>query len=200
LGLYLKRTGQKHHSEALRASGTHVMADVVTTAGVMACLLLVLLTGWNWVDPVVAILVGLQLAYSGYQIMRESLGVLMDEQSEEVVENLARSLEKNRRPGIIDIHELRTIRAGRFHHVDAHLVVPEYWDILKVHALGNAFESDVVRDYEFDGELAFHIDPCKKSFCSVCAVLECPIRRFPYEQERPFTVKSLTGGPVPTNP
>ncbi|KYG67030.1 cation transporter [Bdellovibrio bacteriovorus] len=200
LGLYLKNTGIKHQSEALRASGTHVLSDVVTTVGVMLGLGLVLLTGWEWIDPVVAILVGLQLAYSGYKIVRESLGVLMDEQNEEVLGNLARSLEKNRRPGIIDIHELRTIRSGRFHHVDAHLVVPEYWDVSRVHSLGNAFEADVVRDYEFDGELAFHIDPCKKSFCSVCSVPDCPIRQAPFQQERPFTVKSLTGGPQPTNP
>lgn len=200
LGLYLKSTGKKHKSEALRASGTHVLSDVVTTVGVMVGLGLVLLTGLTWIDPVVAILVGLQLAYSGYKIARESLGVLMDEQNDEVVGNLARSLQKNRRPGIIDIHELRTIRAGRFHHVDAHLVVPEYWDISTVHALGNAFEADVVRDYELDGELAFHVDPCKKSFCSVCAVTDCPIRRAHFEHERPFTVKSLTGRPEPTNP
>ena len=200
LGLYLRATGIKHHSEALRASGTHVLSDVVTTVGVMVGLALVLLTGWEWIDPVVAIFVGLQLAYSGYKIVRESLGVLMDEQNEGVLGNLARSLEKNRRPGIIDIHELRTIRSGRFHHVDAHLVVPEYWDVSRVHSLGNAFEADVVRDYEFDGELAFHIDPCKKSFCSVCSVPDCPIRRAPFQRERPFTVKSLTGGPQPTNP
>lgn len=199
LGLYLRNTGKKHQSEALRASGTHVLSDVVTTVGVMVGLGLVLLTGWDWIDPVVAILVGLQLAYSGYKIVRESLGVLMDEQDEEVLENLARSLQKNRRPGIVDIHELRTIRSGRFHHIDAHLVVPEYWDISKVHTLGNAFEADVVHDYEFDGELAFHVDPCKKSFCSVCAVPDCPIRLAPFQQERPFTVKSLTGRPQPTN-
>ncbi len=199
LGLYLKNVGRKHQSEALRASGAHVISDVVTTVGVMIGLGLVLVTGWSWLDPVVAILVGLQLAYSGYKIMRESLGVLMDEQDEQVIDNLARSLQKNRREGIIDIHELRTIRAGRFHHVDAHLVVPEFWDVSHVHALGNAFEADVVRDYELDGELAFHIDPCKKSFCSVCALKVCPIRQAPFERERPFTLKSLTGGPEPTN-
>lgn len=199
LGLYLKNTGKKHQSEALQASGSHVLSDVVTTVGVMGGLVLVLLTGWSWIDPVVAILLGLQLAFSGYKIVRQSLGVLMDEQDEEALEGLAASLQKNRRLGIIDIHELRTIRAGRFHHVDAHLVVPEYWDISKVHSLGNEFEADVVHDYEFDGELAFHVDPCKKSFCSICATPDCPIRQAPFQQERPFTVKSLTGRPQPTN-
>lgn len=200
LGLYLRRTGISHQSEALKASGTHVLSDVVTTVAVMVGLGLVLLTGWLWLDPAMAILVGLQLAYSGYKIMRESMGVLMDEQNDEVLTNLATALQKNRRPGIIDIHELRTIRAGRFHHVDAHLVVPEYWDISTIHDLETRFERDAVESYEFDGELAFHVDPCKKSFCSVCVVAECPIRVAPFEEERPFTVKSLTGGPQPTNP
>lgn len=199
LGFYLKRVGDKSQSEALRASGAHVLSDVITTAGVIVGLGLVLLTGLTWLDPVIAILVGLQLAYSGYKIVRESLGVLMDEQDEKVLESLAQSLEKHRRPGIIDVHKLRTIRAGRFHHIDAHLVVPEFWNISVVHEVAGDFERDVVQAYKFDGELAFHIDPCKKSFCVSCALSDCPIRQRPLQEQHPFTVKSLTAGPRPTN-
>ncbi|WII72208.1 cation diffusion facilitator family transporter [Bdellovibrio sp. 22V] len=199
LGLYLQRVGKTHQSDALKASGAHVLSDVVTTAGVMLGLLLVLVTDLQWIDPLVAILVGLQLAYSGYKIMRESIGVLMDEQDEEILQNLTNALEKNRHPGIIDIHHLRTIRSGRFHHIDAHLVVPEYWDVAKVHEFSQDYENSVVKDYDFDGELAFHLDPCKKSYCRVCAVENCPIRQKPFELHRPFTVKSLTDGPRPTN-
>ncbi len=131
--------------------------------------------------------------------MREALAVLMDEQDEEVLEKLACSLNNNRRSGIIDIHHLRVIRSGRFHHVDAHLVVPEYWDVAHVHDQTHTFENEVVQAYDFDGELAFHLDPCKKSYCSVCEVSQCPIRQKPFLQVRPFTVKSLTDGPHPTN-
>lgn len=199
LGLYLKRVGEQHHSEALKASGAHVLSDVYSTAGVIAGLGLMLWTKLTWIDPVIAILVGLQLAYSGFKIVRLSLGILMDEQDEEVLIHLAESLEKNKRPGIIDIHHLRIIRAGSFHHVDAHLVVPEYWDIARVHDETHAYESQVVNDYRFGGELAFHLDPCKKSFCKICEVANCPIRQVPFGEARPFTVKSLTEGPHPTN-
>lgn len=199
LGLYLKHIGKTHHSDALKASGSHVLSDVVTTVGVMVGLGLVLLTGWTWVDPVIAILVGLHLAWVGYGIVRESMGGLMDEIDENTLSNLNAALNKNRRPGIIDIHELRVIRSGRFHHVDAHLVVPEYWDISKVHSETRDFEDAVVRDYVFDGEIAFHLDPCKKSYCSECNVENCPIRLAPFKALRPFTVKSLTGGPRETN-
>ncbi|XGC81188.1 cation diffusion facilitator family transporter [Bdellovibrio bacteriovorus] len=199
LGLYLKRVGITHKSEALKASGAHVMSDVLTTVGVMVGLALVLITGQAWIDPVIAILVGAHLAYSGYKISRESLGVLMDEQDESVLANLAASIRKNRKPGVIEIHNLRIIRSGRFHHVDAHLVVPEYWDVAEVHSFTHNYESEVVRDYEFDGELAFHLDPCKKSYCQICDMPNCPIRQLPFQELRLPTVKSLTGGPRPTN-
>lgn len=199
LGLYLKRVGENHHSDALKASGAHVLSDVYTTVGVIAGLGLMLLTDLKWIDPAIAVLVGFQLAYSGFKIVRRSLGVLLDEQDEEVSNSLAEALEKNKRIGIIDIHHLRIIRSGRFHHVDAHLVVPEYWDISHVHELTHTYETQVVNDYKFDGELAFHLDPCKKSFCKICEVANCPIRQVLFEEARPFTVKSLTEGPQPTN-
>ncbi|MFM6929794.1 MAG: cation diffusion facilitator family transporter [Bdellovibrio sp.] len=193
LGLYLKKVGRDHHSEALRASGSHVLSDVLTTVGVMVGLGVVLFTQFTWLDPVIAILVGLQLAWSGWVIVRESLGGLLDEASEESVKDLGAALEKNRSPGIIDIHNLRIIRSGRFHHVDAHVVVPEYWDVAHVHSETHDFEQKVVSDYVFDGEIAFHIDPCKKSYCSRCDMPDCPIRLQPFSGREPFTVKSLTG-------
>lgn len=199
LGLYLKHVGKTHHSEALKASGSHVLSDVLTTAGVMVGLGLVLLTGLQWLDPVIAILVGLHLAYAGSQIVRESLGGLLDQQDVTSLEKLSESLRKNRVPGIINIHHMRVIRSGRFHHVDAHLVVPEYWDVSQVHAMTHAFEAAVVRDYEFDGELAFHLDPCKKSYCANCDVPQCPIRLQPFREVADFSVKSLTDDPAPTN-
>ena len=199
LGLYLRHVGKVHHSEALKASGAHVLTDVYTTIGVLVGLLLVFLTDLPWIDPVVAILVGLNLVYSGYKIVRVSVGGLLDQQDVVTLGHLTDSLQKNRRPGIIDVHHMRAIRSGRFHHVDAHLVVPEYWDISHVHQVEMDFEADVVRDYPFDGELAFHLDPCKKSYCAICDVPECPIRQQEFQGLRPFTLKSLTEGPQPTN-
>ncbi len=199
LGLYLKRVGRAHHSDALQASGAHVISDVVTTAGVIIGLGLVLLTDIQWLDPVIAILIGVQLGFSGYKIVRESMGGLLDEINENSLTDLSAALEKNRRPGIIDIHQLRIMRNGRFHHVDAHLVVPEYWDVAKVHSESQDFENAVVADYIFDGELAFHVDPCKKSYCSECDMPDCPIRLHPFQARKPFTVKSLTEGPPESN-
>jgi cation diffusion facilitator family transporter len=195
LGIYLKRVGGREHSEALKASGAHVISDVWTTVGVLGGLALLIFTGWTWLDSVVAILVGLNLAYDGYKIARKSGGNLVDETDPEVLEDLAKVLEKNRRPGIIDIHQLRVIRSGRFHHIDAHLVIPEYWDISKAHNYSGDFEAEVVRDYVFDGEIAFHLDPCKRAYCKMCTVEGCPVRQTPFQTRNPFTVASITGSP-----
>lgn len=193
LGIYLKRSGEREKSEALKASAAHVLSDVWSTVGVLGGIGLIILTGWNWLDAAVAILVGFNLAYEGYKIARKSGGSLVDEADSEVLMDISQSLQKNRREGIIDIHQLRMIRSGRFHHVDAHLVIPEYWNILEAHKVCEDFESEVVRDYAFDGEIAFHLDPCKRNYCSHCNVNDCPIRRFPFETQIPFTVESLTG-------
>ncbi|WP_413289103.1 cation diffusion facilitator family transporter [Bdellovibrio sp. HCB337] len=195
LGIYLKRTGQKQQSEALKASGAHVISDVWTTVGVIVGLMLLLATGLTWIDPVIAIIVGLNLAYEGYKIVRKSGGGLVDEVDTEVLSDLSQALQKNRVSGVIDIHQLRIIRSGRFHHVDAHLVIPEYWNISHAHNVCDDFESSVVRDYTFDGEIAFHLDPCKRAYCRNCKMEDCPIRRHAFENQKPFTVESLTGGP-----
>jgi len=195
LGIYLKRTGAREQSEALRASGAHVISDVWTTVGVLGGLGLLIFTGWEWLDSAIAIIVGFNLAYEGYKIARKSGGNLVDEADIEVLQDLAKSLEVNRQPGVIDIHQLRVIRSGRFHHVDAHLVVPEYWNISQAHNACHDFEAEVVRDYPFDGEIAFHLDPCKRAYCKMCMVEGCPIRQSPFEKRNPFTVDSLTGSP-----
>lgn len=195
LGYYLKKTGEQEKSEALKASGAHVISDVWTTVGVVIGIALVLLTGIQWIDPVAAIAVALNLAYEGFKIVRKSAGSLIDEVDVGVLNQLASSLEKNYRPGIIDVHKLKIIRSGRFHHVDAHLVVPEYWDIAYAHNYCEDYETEVVTDYPFDGEIAFHLDPCKRAYCEKCKMEECPIRRAPFEKRDPFTVESIVGDP-----
>ncbi|MGZ3747927.1 MAG: cation diffusion facilitator family transporter, partial [Pseudobdellovibrionaceae bacterium] len=79
LGFYLKKIGEQEKSEALKASGAHVISDVWSSVGVVVGIGLVLLTGIQWIDPVVAIAVALNLAYEGYKIVRKSAGSLIDE-------------------------------------------------------------------------------------------------------------------------
>lgn len=197
LGLHLRAVGKKYKSEALTASGLHVMSDVWTTTGVIIGLAIVSMTGWAWLDPLVALLVAGQLGYSGYKIVRKSAGALMDEVEPESLKELAAAFQAHKKPFVIDIHNLKVIRSGHFHHIDGHLAVPEYWDVAKTHAAANEFEHAVVDTYPFDGEIAFHIDPCERKYCSHCQMEDCPIRQRPFESPKVFTVDGLIRGPMP---
>ena len=199
VGFYLKRVGLKEKSEALLASGAHLLSDVKTTVGVILGLMIVRLTGWHSVDALIAIGVGLHLMYEGHLIVKSSVAGLVDATDVKSIEILSQLILKERRPGIINIHHLRAIRSGSFHHIDSHLVVPEYWDVSKAHEVTHQFEQAVVQLYPYDGEFAFHLDPCKRKFCRQCDVFDCPLRVAKFEQLYSFSTSDLIQGAQITN-
>lgn len=194
--LYLRKTGKKVKSETLLASSVHLMSDVITTFGVLVGLGIVHLTGWLWVDGLATMVISIYLGFEGYKIVRRSVSGLTDEMDDESLAALSESIQKNRKPGIIDIHNLRAIRSGSFHHIDAHLVVPEFWDVARAHEASHEFEKKVVADYPYDGEFAFHVDPCKKKYCEYCDVMDCPVRQQNFKSLRDFSVKDIISGPI----
>lgn len=197
-GLYLLKKGKSHNSEALKASGAHLLSDCWTTLGAIFALGLVWWTDAKWIDPAVAIVVAVALAYSGVKIFMRSTNLLIDGLDREALENLTLALNTNRLQGIIDIHHVRSIKAGNFHHIDAHLVVPEFWDIKAAHDLSEDFEERVVKQYKYNGEFAFHLDPCKRNYCDVCSLKICHLRQRDFVAEKEFKVESLILGPMPT--
>lgn len=194
MALYLKHVAGLAKSEALTASSAHLMSDVWTTITVVVGLGLVYLTGHLWIDSLLALMMSGHLAMSGYRIVRKSIGGLIDEVDLKALEKLATALAKCRVPGLIDIHNLRVIRAGNFHHVDAHLVVPEFWDVAKTHRETQDFEKRVVTAYPWDGEIAFHIDPCERKYCKNCELMDCRIRQNAFERAKEFSVQDLIRG------
>ncbi len=197
--LVLIHYGKKQNSAALKASGKHIMSDVITTVGVVGGLLLVNLTGKIWIDSTVALLIGFWLILEAYAILRANSGALLDEADEDALAALAQVINKHKIPAVIDIHHVRMIRSGNFHHIDAHMVVPEFWDVSRVHLLTHEFEENAVKDYKFDGEFAFHIDPCKKSFCKRCNIENCPIRQKEFAAIKYMDKEHLISGPQYTN-
>ncbi len=191
MGLYLKKVARTQKSEALKASSLHLLSDVYTTLGVLAGLLLVKLTGWRVLDSAAALFVGLLLLRESYKLIRNAIGGLIDERPDEVLAALVPMLERHRFPGEVEIHQLRVIRSGDFHHIDAHIVLPRYWPLDKVHSETEIYESKVLGGYEFDGEIAFHVDPCKDEHCQNCDVSDCPIRKRPFQSLKKFRLQRL---------
>lgn len=198
-GLYVLNVGKKNNSEALKASGKHLLSDVFTTVAIMIGLGLVMITGFHVLDPIVGVIAGCWLSFEAYKIIRENFSALLDRKEPEVVKQILQAIEKAKKPALIDVHNLRMIRSGGFHHIDAHVVVPEFWNLNQVDELTHEFENKVVKSYSYDGEFAFHIDPCKRQYCSICEMAECPVRKKPFVAIRPLTDEGITSGPRHTD-
>jgi cation diffusion facilitator family transporter len=192
IGVYLLKVAETQNSEALKASGKHILSDVITTVGTLFGLLLVKLTGFEIIDPIAALLVAIHLGFVGWRIVRTSAGALIDEKDDKTLHLLTEAARRSRRPGVIDIHDLRMVRYGHFHHVDAHMVIPEFWDIKQAHNHSLAVERDIVDLYPFQGEIAFHLDPSERAFCDACNLPECPVRVKDFEALKELSVKSVT--------
>lgn len=196
LGLYLRFEGRRSQSEAIKASGTHVLSDVITTVVALASLFVLSLTGIWWIDAVAALAMAGYFGYAGFYIVRRSASGLLDEMDPEILRQLTSAMEKNHVTGVIDIHNLRVMRNGRFHHVDAHLVMPRFWSVSQAHQVGEEFEERVVGTYPYDGEIAFHVDPCLPHHCSVCDLNPCQVRNSKFEKRKSFATLSVTRGDI----
>jgi cation diffusion facilitator family transporter len=188
LGLYLVRYGRRHHSAAIEADGHHVLSDWWTSVGVVAGLLLVRVTGIAWLDPVVAGVVVLWLLLTGWRIVRRAIGGLLDAEDPELLRQVVAVLSQRVGDGIIRVHHLRVIRSGRFRHISAHLVVPEFWSVQRAHDVAEALSASILRDLPGEGDIDFHTDPCERAWCSMCDLESCAVRQQPFAGLEPLTV------------
>ena len=197
LGYYLVRAGRRYDSLTLLADGRHVLADFYTSAGVVVGLLLVRITGLAWLDPLVAAVVALNLMWTGVRLIRQASAGLLDEEDPALLDRLLQVLQPHLGQGVIRIHHLRAIRAGRFHHVDAHLVVPEFWSVERSHELAEDVGERVMKELGVEGEMTLHTDPCHRIYCRMCDLDDCPVRREPFTGRPPLTLDEAVQPDMP---
>ncbi|MGQ3676694.1 cation diffusion facilitator family transporter [Xanthobacter sp. TB0139] len=155
---YLLRLGRRHRSPALTADGKHLLADVITSIGVLAGFVLVPLTGWAELDPIIAGLVALNILWMGWGLMRESVGGLMDEAAPQEMVARMRELVALHGEGALEAHDLRTRHAGRITFVEFHLVVPGEMKVVDAHAICDRIEKAF--DAELDDTIVtIHVEP-----------------------------------------
>lgn len=139
----LYRAGSQYRSITLVADAKHLMTDVWTTAGVLVGVGAVGITGWVWLDPVIALVVAIQILISGIKILRESVGGLMDVGlPADEIEQIVGILNAHTQDGV-QYHALRTRQSGAQRFMSVHLQVPGDWSIQKGHSLLEDIESDV---------------------------------------------------------
>jgi cation diffusion facilitator family transporter len=197
LGLFLIRQGKRQNSRAIEADGHHVLSDFWTTLGLAVGLILVRLTGLTWLDPLMALAVCALLAVTGFKLVRTSSAALLDAEDPALVQHLVEAINKVRPRDIVAIHELRTLRSGRYAHVDIHMVIPEFYGIGQGHELADQFGKAVLKEAALEGELHTHVDPCLQAFCDHCDLEPCPLRKQP--QARPCRITfeaAVAPGPI----
>jgi cation diffusion facilitator family transporter len=154
----LLRGGAEHGSITLQASGQHLMTDVWTSAGVITAVGAVALTGWMWLDPLVALLVAGHILVTGYQLVRRSaLGLLDTALPEEDLRRVREVLEAYEARGI-HFHALRTRRAGRRSFISFHVLVPGRWTIQRGHDLSEEVE-EAIRARMPGATVLTHLEP-----------------------------------------
>lgn len=139
----LFRAARRHHSITLEADAHHLMTDVWTSAGVIAGIWAASATGWQRLDPIVAIGVALNIVYTGIGILRRSLMGLLDTAIPEDLQRRVTDILVRHTSGGVRFHALRTRQAGAWRFIDFHVLVPGNWSVKRGHDLLERLEEEV---------------------------------------------------------
>ncbi|MDB5558955.1 MAG: cation-efflux pump [Enterovirga sp.] len=158
----LVREGRRLRSQALVADGRHLFTDVLTSAGVLVGLSAAWLFDLPILDPALAAVVALNILFSGWQVMRESLGGLMDESAPPETLTRIRDVISANAEGALEAHDLRTRHAGRMTFIDFHLVVPGHMSVSDAHDICDGLERALKSDVP-DALVTIHVEPENKA-------------------------------------
>ncbi|HTM78602.1 MAG TPA: cation diffusion facilitator family transporter, partial [Devosia sp.] len=156
------RFGRKARSPALEADGKHLLTDVVSTCGVLIGLVLAFATGWAVLDPILAGLVALNILWSGWGVIRDSVGGLMDVATPPERLKTIREIIASNADGAIEAHDIRTRQAGTLTFIDFHLVVPGVMSVEAAHAICDIIE-EKLRETVKDVQITIHVEPESKA-------------------------------------
>lgn len=159
LGWYLIRVGKRKKSLILEANGQHVLTDCWTSAGVVVGLLLAHVTGWLFLDPVCAILVALNIIYSGFKLVQRSVVGLMDQADPGVQHRLIELLDRECRQRGICHHLMRQRFNGFSYDVDVHLLFPDQMTIMEAHRLATEVERAIEAELDTSTHVTTHLEP-----------------------------------------
>lgn len=160
--LLLMGTGRRVRSPALVGDGRHLMADVVTSSGILLGVTMVVVSGIGWLDPLLAALTAIYILGSGTFLIRDSVSGLMDAAPAAGVVEQARRLVAEHAAGAIEAHDLRMRHAGPSTFLEFHLVVPGAMTVADAHVICDRVEAALQAD--MPGMLvSIHVEPENKA-------------------------------------
>lgn len=192
LGVYVERQGKQAGSIVLQANGKHLQSDGYSTVGMLLGLGALWLTGWLWLDAVLAIIFGGVIVKAGIEVLQSSLAGIMDEVDYPLIEQIVEVLNQDRRPERIDIHNLRVIKYGTALHVDCHMTIPWYFNARQAHNEVDRLEELLASNTEKPIEFFVHLDPCMPFSCQICHLKDCPVRQLPWQEQVEWTVENIS--------
>lgn len=156
--LILIRTARKVRSPALLAEGQHLMTDVFTSVGVLIGLFGAILTGWYILDPLLAIIVAVNILWQGWKVINNSVQGLMDVGVELHETIRIRDIISANATGAIEAHDLRTRLAGQLTFIEFHLVVPAVMSVGDAHQICDRIEEALQQEIQ-NSKIVIHIEP-----------------------------------------
>ncbi len=155
----IRRVGEETGSNALKADSLHYRTDVFSGGGILASLVAYRATGWKWLDPGSAVVIGAYVIVAAFPLLREALDDLIDRSLPADTVARIRGIIDSHRPLVVDYHDLRSRRSGTDKHVDFHVVVCRRYSLEDAHRLADHLEKEVSQ--ALDGaHVVTHIDPC----------------------------------------
>lgn len=159
VGLVLIRAGKRHRSVTLQADGQHLLTDVWTSIGVLVGIAAVAATGWYWLDPVIALLVGANILWTGYRLLKKSLsGLLSAALPDDELKTVRAVLEDFQAEHDVIFASPRTVESGRDRYIYLVMGVPETWTIAEAHEMTDRLEERIAEALPGAGTF-IHVEP-----------------------------------------
>ncbi|MBO4226764.1 cation diffusion facilitator family transporter [Bradyrhizobium neotropicale] len=154
--------GRRMRSPALVADGRHLLTDVISSVGILIGLVLALVMKWEFLDPALALIVAATILWSGWGVLKESAGGLLDEAVPKATLNAIRRTIADHAAGALEAHDVRTRHAGRVTFIEFHLVVPGQMTVSEAHRICDRLEA-ALRAEDEDRRITIHVEPEEKA-------------------------------------
>ncbi|WP_185865914.1 cation diffusion facilitator family transporter [Blattabacterium cuenoti] len=188
LGFLACKIGHKNGALTLVASGKHLQIDTYSTFGIVIGLILLNITKWIWIDPIISIIFSSVILYTGLKLLRNATAGIMDESDKKLLKKLSSYLNEKRDVNWIDLHHLKVIKYGSALHVDCHLTVPWFFNIKEANQEVNKLTQLTKNEFGSKVELSVHVEACSNNHCIFCFNHSCQVRQAFFQKKILWTL------------
>ena len=197
MGYTAIRMGKSSRSMALEASGRHLCSDTYSSIGILLGLGIIYIldfAGYEafWIDPLMALVFGAIIIYTGAKVVYRSFHGIMDAEDTEAIRQVTRCINHIRTPDVIDVHHVRVILYGASSHIDAHMVVPGSLSVEEADRIVRHFREHTMEMIGGNIDITFMAEPCRGQFCAYCRKEDCGNRNAEFVEDKRFCTDAVT--------